>query len=47
MSDRVVVMGINPGHVLENSSYRIPKPRTDQVMATQGYAEHVYIFENC
>lgn len=41
MSDRVVVMGINPGHVLDNLEIEIPKPRTDQVMATKQYADYV------
>ncbi len=41
MSDRVVVMGINPGHVLDNMEIEIPKPRTDQVMATKQYADYV------
>lgn len=41
MSDRVVVMGINPGHVLEDLRIDIPKPRTDQVMATKQYADYV------
>lgn len=41
MSDRVLVMGINPGHVLENLHIDIQKPRTDQVMATAQYAEYV------
>lgn len=41
MSDRVVVMGINPGHVLDNIEIEIPKPRTDQVMAMKQYADYV------
>lgn len=41
MSDKVVVLGINPGHVLETIEIDIPKPRTDQVMATKQYAEYV------
>lgn len=41
MSDRVVVMGINPGQVLENIFIDIPKPRTDQIMATKEYADYV------
>ncbi|RHW36704.1 ABC transporter ATP-binding protein [Lysinibacillus yapensis] len=41
MSDKVVVLGINPGHVLETIDINIPKPRTDQVMATKQYSEYV------
>lgn len=41
MSDRIVVMGINPGHVLEDLVIDIPKPRTDQVMASKKYADYV------
>ncbi len=41
MSDRIVVMGINPGHVLEDLIIDIPKPRTDQVMASKKYADYV------
>ena len=41
MSDRVIVMGINPGHVLEDLQIEIPKPRTDQVMALAQYSEYV------
>jgi len=41
MSDRVIIMGINPGHVLEDLTIEIPKPRTDQVMALTQYSEYV------
>ncbi|WP_338450221.1 ABC transporter ATP-binding protein [Niallia oryzisoli] len=41
MSDRVIVMGINPGHILEDLKIGIPKPRTDQAMAMTQYSEHV------
>ncbi len=46
MSDRVLVMGINPGHVLENLRIDIPKPRTDQVMAMKEYADYVLHIRN-
>lgn len=41
MSDRIIVLGANPGRVLEDLSIDIPKPRTDQVMASNKYAEYV------
>jgi NitT/TauT family transport system ATP-binding protein len=41
MSDRVIVMGINPGHILEDLKIDIAKPRTDQVLATKEYADYV------
>ena len=41
MSDRILVMGINPGHVLEDLNIDFPKPRTDQVIGTKEYSEHV------
>lgn len=41
MSDRIIVMGINPGHILEDLKIDFPKPRTDQIMATEKYAQYV------
>lgn len=41
MSDRIIVMGANPGRILEIIENEIPKQRTDQVMATKQYADYV------
>ncbi|MER2108884.1 MAG: ABC transporter ATP-binding protein [Solibacillus sp.] len=41
MSDRIIVMGINPGHILEDITVDFQKPRTDQIIATEKYAQYV------
>ncbi len=41
MSDRIIVMGINPGHILEDMKIDFQKPRTDKIIATEKYAQYV------
>ena len=41
MSDRVIVLGMNPGHIIEDIQINIPKPRTDQAMASAAYTNYV------
>lgn len=41
MSNRIVVLGINPGHVLEDLHINFNKPRTDEVMLTKEYSDYV------
>lgn len=41
MSDRIIVMGINPGHILEDLKIDFPKPRSVQIIATEKYAQYM------
>lgn len=42
LSDRVVVMGTDPGHVLATIDIALPRPRTASVMKQHAYTEYVF-----
>jgi ABC-type nitrate/sulfonate/bicarbonate transport system ATPase subunit len=39
LSDRVVIMGANPGHVAEIVAVDLPRPRSDATRADRRYVE--------
>jgi NitT/TauT family transport system ATP-binding protein len=41
LSDRVVVMGTNPGRILDTVDIDLPKPRRPELIGTQPYSENV------
>lgn len=42
MSDQIIVLGTNPGRILEEITVSIPHPRTDRVMTMKEYTEYVW-----
>ncbi len=41
MSDRIMVLGSNPGHLLEDMEINIPHPRTGKVMELPEYTQYI------
>jgi NitT/TauT family transport system ATP-binding protein len=41
LSDRVVVMGTNPGRILDTVDIDLPKRRSPELIGTQAYSENV------
>lgn len=42
LSDRIVVMGSQPGRVLDVVDVDLPRPRTPDALRTQAYTNHIY-----
>jgi NitT/TauT family transport system ATP-binding protein len=40
LSDTVHVMGLNPGRVIDSAEIKIPRPRTEESIATEEFAAH-------